>query len=89
MNVEENQTRFNMRKLEIEIRRMITGAIQEQIRNPNNVRNRVINQDEEIDPQHKAQQNGLDRAPAKSVVLRNLQDNQENIVPRGSLLSEF
>ena len=34
---------------------MITEAMQEQIKNPDNARNQVIDQDQEIDPQHKTQ----------------------------------
>ena len=52
-----------MRNIEIEIWRMITEGIQEKTRNPNNARNQVINQNQEIDTQHRAQLNNLDRVP--------------------------
>ena len=63
VNLQENQATFNMRDLEIEIRRMIGEEIQEQARNSNSARNQVIDQDKVIDPQHRAQLNDLDRVP--------------------------
>lgn len=63
VNAQGNQAPFNMRDLEMEIRRMITEAVQEQVRNPDSARNQVIDQDQVIDPQHRGQLNDLDRVP--------------------------
>lgn len=66
LNAQQNQAALNMRDLEVEIRRIVSETMQEQARGiVQNIINPAVQneQDQIIEPQHRAQLGELDRVP--------------------------